>query len=80
MFARTIADALARPGSRWRWCMSKDDLDRDDDPETIAAAVRALATDAHATLNRASGDGHAGHDEPVGDLRRRADGLLILLR
>jgi hypothetical protein len=55
--------------------MAVDDSPRDDAPAAIAAALRVLATDAHAVLTRAAAGGPGGHHEAVGELLRRIGDL-----
>jgi hypothetical protein len=45
--------------------------DPDDDPAATAAAVRALAAEAHAVLTRAAADEPGIHREAIGEVLRR---------
>jgi hypothetical protein len=59
--------------------MAADEPLHSDGPAAIAAAVRALASDAHAVLTRAVADGPGDYQEGVPDLLLRIDDLRGLL-
>jgi hypothetical protein len=56
--------------------VATDDLLIDDDPATIAEAVRALAADLNRVLTRAAAGEAGRHDEALRDVQRRAGDLL----